>query len=110
MQIPDDVKTYIRTVFRACNAQTAGMLMSMPSTHEETLDTAFIAEAAKFSAPILFPSEWIVRIDTHFLGGRRHWYNCIRLLRAMSKDPAASPCSPTSVCSRARRSRRWSRT
>lgn len=75
MLIPNDVRDYIRSVFRACNARTANALMSMPNTHEEILDTAFVAQAAEFSAPIRFPSEWIVRIDTHFLGGRRHFLN-----------------------------------
>lgn len=73
MKIPDDVRAWVRSVFRACNVRTANMLGSMPNTHETTLDHAFIAEAARFSAPMRFESEWIVRIDTHFLGGGRHW-------------------------------------
>jgi len=49
--------------------------MKMPSTHEASLDLAFVSRAADFAGPIVFPSEWIVRIDTHFLGGRRHFFN-----------------------------------
>jgi hypothetical protein len=51
------------------------MLAEMPTTHEATLDFAFVGKAAEFAAPIRFPSEWIVRVDTHFLGGRRHFYS-----------------------------------
>jgi len=47
----------------------------MPNTHEEALDLAFIAKAAEYAAPVRLPSDWVVRIDTHFLGGRRHFYN-----------------------------------
>jgi hypothetical protein len=73
MIVPADVRDWIRSVFRACNERTAAALATMPTTHESALDQAFIAEAAKFSAPVRFPSEWIVRIDTHFLGGGRHF-------------------------------------
>ncbi len=75
MTIPEDVTAWIRAVFRTCNIRTATSLMRMPTTHEETLDAAFVAAAAEFAAPVRFESEWIVRIDTHFLGGRRHFHN-----------------------------------
>jgi hypothetical protein len=75
VKVPDDVTAWIRGVFRTCNARTASSLMRMPTTHEETLDAAFVGAAAEFAAPVRFQSEWIVRIDTHFLGGRRHFYN-----------------------------------
>jgi hypothetical protein len=65
----------VRSVFRACNEHVSSMLANMPTTHEATLDLGFVGKAAEFSAPIKFPSEWIVRIDTHFLGGRRHFYS-----------------------------------
>jgi len=74
-QIPEDVRDWVRRVFRACNEKTATSLMKMPSMHEAALDMAFVSQAAEFSAPIRFPSEWILRVDTHFLGGRRHFHN-----------------------------------
>jgi hypothetical protein len=75
MNIPEDVRVWIRGVFAACNVRVSTMLADMPTTHEATLDAAFIAKAAEFAAPIRFTSEWVVRIDTHFLGGRRHFQN-----------------------------------
>jgi hypothetical protein len=73
MIVPADVRDWVRSVFRACNERTASALARMPTTHESALDQAFITEAARFSAPVRLPSEWIVRIDTHFLGGGRHF-------------------------------------
>jgi|SRR5580658_4865430 hypothetical protein len=73
MIIPEDVRIWVRSVFRACNVRTANALSAMPNTHETALDLAFVSEAARFAAPVRFPSEWIVRIDTHFLGGGRHF-------------------------------------
>ena len=75
IEIPEDVRGWIRNVFKTCNAKTAISLMQMPNTHEAALDMAFVSQAAEFSAPVRFPSEWIVRVDTHFLGGRRHFNN-----------------------------------
>jgi hypothetical protein len=71
--VPDDVRAWIRDVFRSCNARTTFAIARMPTTHEAVLDFALVSQAAEFSAPIRFPSDWIVRIDTHFLGGRRHF-------------------------------------
>jgi hypothetical protein len=73
--VPNDVRNWIRGVFRACNGQVSSTIANMPTTHEAALDFAFVAKAAEFSAPVKFPSEWMVRIDTHFLGGRRHFYS-----------------------------------
>jgi len=73
--VPEDARDWVRHVFRACNEHVSWMLANMPTTHEAALDFGFVGKAAEFAAPIKFPSEWIVRIDTHFLGGRRHYYN-----------------------------------
>jgi len=75
MQMPDDVRAWVRGVFRACSVETAVALSRMPNRHEVALDLAFIAKAADYAAPVRFPSDWVVRIDTHFLGGRRHFYH-----------------------------------
>jgi hypothetical protein len=49
--------------------------MRMPNAHEGSLDLAFIDATAEHASPVRLASEWIVRIDTHFLGGRRHFSN-----------------------------------
>jgi hypothetical protein len=33
----------------------------------------FIAEVSEHSAPVKFSSGWLVRLETHFLGGGRYW-------------------------------------
>jgi hypothetical protein len=73
MIVPDDVRDWVRRVLRACNVRTARTLNTMPNTHETALDLAFVAEAGRFAGPVRFASEWIVRIETHFLGGGRHF-------------------------------------
>lgn len=65
IEIPEDVRAWIRNAFQKCNAKTAISLMQMPNTHEASLDLALVSQAAEFSDPIRFPSTWIVRIDTH---------------------------------------------
>lgn len=72
--IPGDVAEWVRQVFSDCNRRTSQKLMEMPTTHEESLDFTFIEALSRHAAPIKFPSEWIVRLDTHYLGGRRHFF------------------------------------
>jgi hypothetical protein len=43
------------------------------TTHETSLDMAFIEHFASIAAPFLFPSGWVVEISTHYLGGGRHF-------------------------------------
>ena len=73
IEIPADATDYVRNVFATCNRRTAQRLMEMPTTHEESLDLTFIEQLTHFAAPVQVPSSWVVRIDTHFLGGRRHF-------------------------------------
>jgi hypothetical protein len=46
-----------------------------PSTYEEALDMALVAALAPKSVPLRVDPGWILRLQTHFLGGRRHHYN-----------------------------------
>jgi hypothetical protein len=41
--------------------------------HETSLDLSFIEEISQLSAPVRLPSSWTIRLDTHYLGGMRHW-------------------------------------
>ena len=73
MRMPPDVRDWVRSVFRSCNERTAVALSTMPTTHEAALDQAFVTRAADFAGPVQFPSQWVVTIGTHFLGGGRHF-------------------------------------
>ena len=72
--VPDEVVKYVRQVFRACDRELGLRIERVPGVHEPALDMALIDELAKFSSPVSVTPEWTVRIDTHFLGGRRHYY------------------------------------
>jgi hypothetical protein len=44
----------------------------IPTAHETWLDLTMIEALSEFAVPVKLPSEWLVRIDTHYLGGGRH--------------------------------------
>lgn len=73
LQIPDDVIAFVRGAFGSCNQQLANDLSTFPAIHEESLDMNLISNFARHQAPVRLPSNWIVRIDAHFIGGGRHF-------------------------------------
>lgn len=73
MNIPPHVRDYVRAVFWDVNRQVSEIYGANPTTHEESLDGALIHGLARHSAPVAVDSNWIVRIDVHYLGGGRHW-------------------------------------
>lgn len=73
LELPHDVVEYVRSVFRRCNEQTSAFMTAQPNVHEVTLDHAFIHHLDRMARPQLLPSKWLVTIETHFLGGGRHY-------------------------------------
>jgi hypothetical protein len=73
MDLPDEVVTWVRDVFAACNARVTEKLARNPNTPEESLDQTWIEHLTHYSTPEVVSSGWIVRIETHFLGGMRHF-------------------------------------
>ena len=71
--LPPDVQKWVREVFASCNSRISSKLSRIPTAHETSLDMTFVEHFSEFSAPIRFPSEWIVTLDTHYLGGMRHF-------------------------------------
>lgn len=71
--IPSDVQVWLRDTFSACNERVSSIVTRVPTTHETSLDMAFIEHFAGMAAPVRFPSGWVVEISTHFLGGGRHF-------------------------------------
>jgi len=45
----------------------------IPTVHETWLDLTLIEALSEFAIPVKLNSEWLVRIDTHYLGGGRHF-------------------------------------
>lgn len=60
-------------MFATVNSRVSAKLSAFPTTHETSLDMSFIEEVSQHSAPVTFSSGWLVRLETHFLGGGRYW-------------------------------------
>lgn len=73
--VPKEVVTYVRKVFRACDKALSLRIERVPNAHETSLDMLLIDELASYASPAVVGKGWTVRIDTHFLGGRRHFYS-----------------------------------
>ena len=71
--IPDAVTDWVRSVFCRVNERTSGKLSRIPTTHETSLDLTVIEQISQFASPFRLASDWLVRIDTHYLGGGRHF-------------------------------------
>jgi hypothetical protein len=72
--IPSDVIEWVRSVFAGCNARVTEKLSMCPNTPEESLDLTWVEHLSHFSSPVALDSEWIVKIESHYLGGLRHFY------------------------------------
>jgi hypothetical protein len=73
IEFPRDVRDYVKSVFEACNDDVSEQLSLFPAIHEESLDMQLVAQFSKHQRPVRLSSEWLVRIDAHFIGGGRHW-------------------------------------
>jgi hypothetical protein len=74
MNLPADVVEWIRDVFRQGNERIALKLSNNPNLPEESLDLSWIEHLSQHSAPVTLGSDWTVQVETHFLGGMRHWH------------------------------------
>jgi hypothetical protein len=71
--LPADVIEWVRTVFSTGNARVSDKLDRNPNVPEESLDLTWIEHLSQSSSPVRLPSDWTVQVETHFLGGLRHW-------------------------------------
>ena len=67
--LPSDVVDFLRRVLRAANLRVARTISRMPSVHETSLDHSLIEAISHYAVPIRLRSGWVVRLETHFLGG-----------------------------------------
>ncbi len=70
--IPEAVTGWVRSVFCRVNERKSGKLSRIPTTHETSLDLTVIERISQFASSFRVASDWLVRIDTHYLGGGRH--------------------------------------
>jgi len=73
INIPEDVKRYVRRHFSKCNKGVSSDLSLFPAIHEESLDFNLIGYWSKNQQPVKLKSGWTVRVDAHFIGGGRHF-------------------------------------
>lgn len=73
LPIPNDVREWIFKVFAECNRRVASKISRIPTVHETSLDLTLIEHLSQVAVPVRLLSDWTVRLDTHFLGGARHW-------------------------------------
>ena len=71
--LPTDVVEFLHNVFSKANLRVTRKISRMPSTHETALDHSLIEALSHYTAPIRLGSGWLVRIDTHYLGGGSHF-------------------------------------
>lgn len=72
---PKQIVSYIAKVFRSVNCRLCQKIARFPNCPETSLDMTFIEELSQYSAPRVVAPGWAVRIDTHYLGGLRHFYS-----------------------------------
>lgn len=74
-EVPADVRDWLREVFAECNRRISEKLSANPNLPEESFDLSWIEHLTHFAAPRRLPSGWLLRIETHYLGGLRHFRN-----------------------------------
>jgi hypothetical protein len=73
-EIPQDVLAWVQEVFAECNRRVTDRLDRNPNAPEESFDLTWIEQVGRYSSPTIFPSQWTARIETHYLGGLRHFH------------------------------------
>lgn len=73
IDIPNDVVDWVRDTFRLCNIRVSEKLTNNPNLPEESLDLTWIEHFSQFASPVTLSSAWTVKIETHYLGGLRHY-------------------------------------
>ena len=73
IELPKDVRDWLRDVFRGCNERISEKLTNNPNLPEESLDLTWIEHLSRFTSPVTLLSEWTVKVETHYLGGLRHF-------------------------------------
>jgi hypothetical protein len=71
-KLPEDVIDAARAAFADANDRVSQLLMRQPAMHEEGLDFHLVSRLDEQGVQIL-PSGTALAIETHWLGGRRHW-------------------------------------
>ncbi len=72
-EVPQDVLVWVKGVFAECNRRVTDRLDRNPNAPEESFDLTWIEQVGRYSSATIFPSQWTAKIETHYLGGLRHF-------------------------------------
>jgi hypothetical protein len=72
--LPNDVRDWLYGVFRQCNQRITGKLSNQPNAPEQSFDMTWIEHLSQYASPVKLASSWTVKVETHYLGGLRHFY------------------------------------
>ncbi len=72
---PRDVFEWVTDVFWQCNMRISEKLTNNPNIPEQSLDLTWVEHFSQFTSPVTLGSSWTVKVETHYLGGLRHYYN-----------------------------------
>jgi hypothetical protein len=71
--IPSEIIEWFRAIFASANRRLAEKLLNVPAIPESHLDTTLVEHLSGYATPRRFRSDWTIRLDTHYIGGLRHF-------------------------------------
>jgi hypothetical protein len=71
--IPPDVVQWICSLFHGCNERLSEKISNNPNLPEESLDLTWVEYLSQHASPLTLSSSWTIKIETHYLGGLRHF-------------------------------------
>jgi hypothetical protein len=74
LELPKGVLKWLTGVFTDCDRRITQKLHNNPNLPEESLDLTWIEHLSQFSSPVTIAKGWTAKIESHFLGGLRHFY------------------------------------
>jgi len=74
IELPGHVMRWARGIFRECDRRIAEKLANNPNAPEESLDLTWIEHLTRYSSAVALGSSWVAKIETHYLGGMKHFY------------------------------------
>lgn len=74
LDLPNGVLKWLTGIFTECDRRITQKLHNNPNLPEESLDLTWIEHLSQFSSPVTVAKAWTAKIESHFLGGLRHFY------------------------------------
>jgi hypothetical protein len=71
---PIQIHRYVSKVFADANRRLCEKIARVPNCSEPSLDMTLVEHLSQHSGPRVVAPGWAVRIDSHYLGGMRHFY------------------------------------